>query len=226
MERPISLSKKQIKGLDSKAINILGMPEELLIENAARGALEVLVGKRIIPQKVYIFAGTGNNGADSLALGRHLVNRGVNISIFLVKHKKEPNKQVNFLLNILRKIMPEEEIKEITSSAGIENHLNRFIPGSLIADGIFGIGYRPPLEKFYKELFSAINKGAPKLIAIDIPSGLGCDSPDIDEIAVEADYTVSFISFKRSFLTESGRKHTGEVFIKDIGISREILQEL
>jgi len=220
------LSSQQLRSLDEKAKKILGLSETILIENASRACLEALLEVSSLPKRVGIFSGRGNNSADSLALARHLLNRGVDLEIFLVLAGKPFNKEVEFQLNILRKILSAEKIKVFNKREELVC-LEKIIPEfDLVVDGIFGIGFKGPLIPFYKELIRLINQKARKILAVDIPSGLPADNLEIDEQVIKAFLTVTFLASKISFFLEGGSQYTGEVIVKDIGVSKDVLQAL
>jgi len=220
------LPRDALRILDSKAKDILGIPENILIENASRGILEALKEENILPRCACIFAGRGNNGADSLALARHLLNRNVDLDVFLVLNGGSCNKEVQFQLQILEKIIDKRRIKTLNNKEDLISLVTDIKSKDLIIDGMFGIGFRPPLDSFYKDLFVVINNNSRKTIAVDIPSGLSADDGLVDETAIRADTTVTFVSPKIGFFTGEGPEYTGKILVKDIGISPDALKKL
>jgi len=221
-----TLPKSQLRMLDQRAKKNLGIPENILIENASRGMFEVLEQERICYTRVCICAGRGNNGADSLALGRHLLNRAVPVSVILVQQEKPLNNECAFQLTILQKMYPGLSVWVVDTERDV-TRMSPFLKNSdLVIDGIFGIGFQPPLDTFHQMVFRYINSYAKRVVACDIPSGLSADEGTIDTIAVKADWTVSFISAKPGFFLQNGPSYVGKIFVKDIGVSDKILQSL
>ncbi len=219
------LSREELRRLDAKAKDILGIPENILIENASRGALEVVLGKGISFNKTAVFAGRGNNSADSLAFARHIINRGSDVDVFLILDDKPYNPRVEFQLSILKKILPPEKIKKLHTPKDLEEII--LLDGrTLIVDGIFGIGFIPPLKEFYSRLFAIINNSKARVLSIDIPSGISADEGVLDNPAVKADITVTFLGMKKGFLPEKSREFLGDVEVKDIGVSYDVLEQL
>ena len=221
-----ALDKDSLRALDDKAKNILKIPENILIENASRGIVDVLKEIKMLPRKACIFAGKGNNGADSLALARHLFNMGVEVDVFLALNKGSFNKEVEFQLQILKRIMGGGRIINLGDLSDLKSVDNIIKSKDLTIDGVFGIGFKPPLDDFYRLLFEVINNNSSRILSADIPSGLCADSGLIDGIAVKADITVSFVSSKTGFFLGEGPEYTGKIFVKDIGISKDALQKL
>lgn len=221
-----ALSKDTLRMFDKKAQSILGIPENILIENASRGLLDVLSEQNILPCKIGIVSGRGNNAADSLALARHLINRDIDVDVFLALNRKGYNRQVEFQLNILKKIMDRNKITILNDTNDFCSLGAQLVSKDWLIDGIFGIGFKPPLDDFYKELFRIINSLSKNILAVDIPSGLSCDEGCIDEVAVKAKITLSFIGPKLGFFKDQGPLYTGKIVVKDIGISYNVLNNL
>ncbi|MBN2120582.1 MAG: NAD(P)H-hydrate epimerase [Candidatus Omnitrophica bacterium] len=226
MKKKNTLKKSELRDFDNKAKNLLGIPENILIENASRGILEVILKENLSCDRTCIFAGRGNNGADSLALTRHLLNRGLKVDIFLVLGGKHYNKEVEFQLGILKKIIGEKRIKVLNTEEDFKYLKESLSLYDLLVDGIFGIGFKTPLDSFHKELFKIINSARRPVLAVDIPSGLSCDSARIDQEAIKASYTVTFVAEKESFFMGKGPDYVGKIFVKDIGVSRDALKRL
>ncbi|UCF43773.1 MAG: NAD(P)H-hydrate epimerase, partial [Planctomycetota bacterium] len=90
----------------------------------------------------------------------------------------------------------------------------------MVVDGLFGTGLKGPLSAGYKELIEVINAQESPILAIDIPSGLDCDSGRPLGAAIRASYTVTFVAVKRGFTVgdAAATQYTGEVFVASIGV--------
>src|SRR5881409_833004 len=82
------LSRDEVRELDRRAISEFGMPGVVLMENAGRGAAELLVSLGI-HGRVLICCGKGNNGGDGFVIARHLGNRGVPVRLGLFCRPEE-----------------------------------------------------------------------------------------------------------------------------------------
>src|SRR5438105_416450 len=98
MAEPFWLSRDEVRALDRRAIDGFGVPGVVLMENAGRGAAELLM--RLNPEKkpVVILCGPGNNGGDGFVMARHLDNAGYAVDVHvLAKSNREPtDADVNF----------------------------------------------------------------------------------------------------------------------------------
>src|SRR5438270_10043097 len=82
------LSRDEVRGLDRRAIDEWGMPGAVLMENAGRGAAELLRALGI-HGRVLVCCGKGNNGGDGLVLARHLDNWNVAVGVMLFARAEE-----------------------------------------------------------------------------------------------------------------------------------------
>lgn len=220
-----ALSLEKVKGLEEKARKVLGISEAVLVENAARNLIEIWENFLRQYKKILVLSGRGNNGADSLALARHFINRKLKPRVYLVDlESRGLTSQRQEQLQILEKIFPSG-IKNLSSMKDVKVLSSVLKESDLVIDGIFGIGFKPPLFDSYKELFSLVNKYSSCVLSIDIPSGLSKDG-FLDEVGIEADFTVTFIAPKEALFLGKGPEHSGKIFVKDIGVSRDVLEKL
>lgn len=162
-------------------------------------------------KKVAVFCGTGNNGGDGLAVARILYLKGFDVDVFVknMKGKFSDNASVN--LKRLR------DLSGISVREFKEADPYNFDTKTIIVDALFGTGLSRPLEDSFKELVEVLNRETCIKISVDIPSGLSADIISSDEGSVfRADYTLSFQSWKKSFLHPETGKYAGKVIILDI----------
>lgn len=201
----------EMKAYDRFTIEQVGLPSLLLMERAALEAVQVIL-QQFHPHKVLIVAGGGNNGGDALAVGRILAEKG---------------KTVTFFMPSLDGRITEETLKqrEVLLRLGFSIH-NHFPKGEydIVVDGLFGIGLSRALEGIYLESVAKINalkeKGA-GIVSLDIPSGICADSGRIMGDAVKADVTVTFQFPKAGHYFYPGKKYTGNLFVRSVGIVGE-----
>lgn len=200
------LSVEQLREFDLRVQLEYGLSERLLIENAARSALEVILAEDDSDRYV-VFAGCGNNGADGLALARHLHVRAKDVKVFISGPQEKCNAEFKFQLNVLKKLIPDCFISDA-------DHIPADVP---VIDAVFGIGFRGRITSQYARLFRTINKFS-RIISLDVPSGVPADGGECDPAAVKADITISFIAGKKAFVDPACKNYCGKVLIKDIGI--------
>ncbi|UKB85516.1 NAD(P)H-hydrate dehydratase [Chryseobacterium sp. MEBOG06] len=167
-------------------------------------------------KKIAVFCGNGNNGGDGLAIARMLYQKGFDVDIFVNGPKGKFSEDA--LVNLKR-------LRDITGiSVRKLNQIEQynFDDKTIIIDALFGTGLNRALEGEYKILVDQLNTKGSLKISIDIPSGLPADGMlENDKLPLKADYTLSFQSWKRSFLHPETGKYTGKVVILDIDLSKE-----
>jgi NAD(P)H-hydrate epimerase len=217
------LTRQQVRDFDAWAIETASVPGVVLMENAGSGCAEIVLAQleKRIGSKVCVFCGPGNNGGDGFVIARHLKNAGVDVAIALCgpASKIKDDAEVNY------KIACKMEIKITefdTASANIEKEIETFAGDSdLIVDAIFGTGLTGVLRADFVRLINAINSLNKPIVAVDIPSGLDCDTGESLGAAIKAVSTVTFAAAKKGFLNPHSAQFTGQVYIASIGIEPE-----
>lgn len=214
-----AFNAKQAQRLDRFAIEQLGIPSVVLMENAGREAahevLKILKNKK--KKSVCIFCGTGNNGGDGFVVARHLFNAGIRVKVFLIGKLQDLKKDPAVNYQILRKLKcPIEVIQSVNKK--VLKDLNH---SDVIVDAIFGIGLSRKIEEPFESIIKAINQSKKIIVAVDVPSGLNVTTGKIFGICIKAHLTVTLAVMKKGFLTRQGKSFAGKVVLVDIGIPRK-----
>jgi NAD(P)H-hydrate epimerase len=97
----------------------------------------------------------------------------------------------------------------------------------LIIDAIFGTGLSEPPRDPFAEIVKAIADSENPVLAIDVPSGLDCDTGEpLGPAVVVADRTITFVAPKTGFRNPNAAKYLGEVSVGDIGCPRELIDRV
>ena len=215
------MARDQVRAFDAWAINTLGIPGVVLMENAGRSCAELIEEKlkNITGRKVCIFCGTGNNGGDGYVIARHLINRGIKVTVVVCGDRNKIKGDAKTNLDILEQM--GESIELLNPADGdIAGQVERFIAGAgVIVDSLFGTGLRGQLSDEYRQLIESINACDRPVLAVDIPSGLECDAGEPLGAAIRAAWTVTFVAVKKGFVSENAAQYTGEIFVASIGIA-------
>jgi NAD(P)H-hydrate epimerase len=194
----MSLSRAEVRELDRRAIEEFGVPGVVLMENAGRGAAEVLM--RLNPEKyeTLIVCGAGNNGGDGFVMARHLDLHGVQVSVRLIGHpdKLSPDAALNY--HIVERSRIDCAVWEPPTSDRPLYELQGSYDGWVV-DALFGTGLTGAVREPYDRVIAAINKSGGGILAVDIPSGLDCDTGKPLGPCVRADHTVTFVAPKAGF---------------------------
>jgi hydroxyethylthiazole kinase-like uncharacterized protein yjeF len=216
----IVMTREQVRAFDGWAINTLGIPGVVLMENAGRSCAELIKDKLtgVATPRVCIFCGTGNNGGDGYVIARHLLTSGFSVVVVVCgdRSKIKGDAKINF--DILERI--GQTISQLNLDADVVGQVRAFAAGcDMLVDALFGTGLKGQLGNEYKELIESINAQNIPILAVDIPSGLDCDTAMPLGAAIRAAYTVTFIAVKSGFtFTSRAAQYTGEIFIASIGV--------
>ena len=214
------MSREEIRAVDSWAINEVKTPGVVLMENAGRTCAELITQKLAgTPNpNVCIFCGTGNNGGDGYVIARHLLNSGFQVIVVICGQPTSVKGDARINLEILQNLAHRIEHLDL-SAPNMNTRISRFAAGAdMIVDGLFGTGLRGQVKHDYKQLIESINALGCPIVAVDIPSGLDCDTGEPLGAAIRATYTVTFVAVKKGFAATGASQYTGEVFLASIGV--------
>jgi NAD(P)H-hydrate epimerase len=226
-------TSSQMQALDRTAINKIGIPGIVLMENAGMGTVEMMEQEfgPVRNKSAIIFVGPGNNGGDGLVIGRHVLQRGgFPFLVFLVPPEKltgdaEINAKVCAHSNIpFMVILQEQEIEQITDE--IKN-LHFAHPVHCLVDALFGTGLKRNLEGRFAAVVNLINDMSRTrqwpVTAVDMPSGLSADTGHPLGCSVKADLTVTYGLAKPGHYLNNTLL-VGNVKVIDIGIPDQVIQ--
>ncbi len=213
------LSAEAMARVDRAAIEELGIPSMVLMENAAIGVADA-VG-RSFPEAgaVAIFCGPGNNGGDGLAIGRQLAARGHRVACFLALEGRELHGAAAAQLEICRALGPElVRLIEIGPDDDLRPPVDAAREADLVVDALFGTGLARPLEGRYAELVEALDALAVPKLAVDLPSGLSGSRIEPIGPHLTADLTVTFGALKPAQVFPPAADAAGQVVVADLGL--------
>jgi len=207
------LKAAEMVRIDRMAIEGIGIPSLVLMENAARGAFEVLRKRFPTAKRVLVVAGRGNNGGDGLALGRMLYLSGCDVDVFLPLGS--PKGDADIQLSILRNL----GVLPLSKSPDWRCY-------DLVVDAIFGTGFEPPVRGEAAKVIESINSAGVPVLAVDVPSGLSANTGKLFQPCVKADVTVTFQFPKVCHILYPAAKFCGDVVVKDISIPESLAEDV
>ena len=199
------LTNAEMKEIERTAIEDKGIPSLILMENAARGAVDVILSQN--PKNVIVFAGKGNNGGDGLSIARMLITNGIKTKIVFIGEKDKATPDCKKNLEILKAY--NADIVYNTENINISDY-------DLVVDALIGTGLSRKLNDKYSNIVNLINKGK-FIVAVDCPTGVNSDNGNDYGIAVNADITVTFHLPKIGLLLYPAFYHIGKLIVKNIG---------
>jgi len=211
----------QIKGIDNCTIENQGISSIDLMERASLAVYEKLIRKLDLKYPVYVFAGSGNNGGDALAIARMLLVNHYNIYVFLVNPNNSLSPDCAINKERLEHLIPVHIIREGKDIPSIT-------PNSIVIDSLFGSGLNRCVNGIHYEVIKAINSSECKVYSIDMPSGLFVEdnSDNNPNGIVHSDDVFTFQFPKLSLLLPESNKAYKKMNIVDIGLCERCIGEL
>ena len=232
----LTLTRAQVRDLDRRATEEFGLPGVVLMENAGRGAADLLT--RLNPDRLptVILCGPGNNGGDGFVMARHLDNRGWPVTVWLVR--PEAGRSFGFAraaAAVDRKLSPDCAVNaeawaharplktnDQPGPAWTEALVADVQAAGWVVDALFGTGLTRPPEAPFDEFIPFLNASGKPVLAVDVPTGLDCDTGRPLGHAVKAAHTATFVAPKRGFAAAAD--WLGEVHVVDIGAPRALVE--
>lgn len=216
------ITTDQMREVDRAMIEDFGITLLQMMENAGRNLGEVVVrtmfdgsqqGKRVL-----ITAGSGGNGGGALAAARHLSNRGCYVIVLLVVgDESRITDAVRHQLSTL-----EEMGVPVRSVADSEISLAEYGDFDVIIDGLLGYSLNGDPREPVATVIQQVNESGVPVVSNDIPSGIDSTTGKIFEPAVHATATVTIALPKTAFENVDVRRVTGDLFLGDISVPREL----
>jgi len=212
----------EMSAWDRETIHTIGIPGITLMESASREAVNVLLEEygAVDGAVIHCFAGAGNNGGDALALARHLLDLGAEVTVFHTRPKKGYRGETRTNLRWAQKLgIP------LIHLAGIS--LDALPQPDIIVDGLLGTGFQGTLRQDFLDLVRAINRLGQRafVLSVDIPSGLNGLTGRPQPEAVLADATATFQSPKLGLVMPEATPFTGALHVCPIGIPVKVQED-
>lgn len=160
--------------------------------------------------------GSGNNGGDALVAMTYLQGKGWQTTAYLIKAREPQDALVNTYLQSGGTCLAFDKDTGFRQfDAGMRAH-------AFLLDGILGTGIKLPLRGSARQVMAHLHtlEDIPTTIAVDCPSGIDCDSGEVDQAAIRADWTLCMAAVKQGMLRFPAFEKTGEISLVDIGLDQ------
>lgn len=218
------LTSVQMRDVDRKTIEEIGIPGAVLMENAGLRVAAAVRG--VFPEKegleVVVVAGRGNNGGDGFVAARHLHGDGYAVAVILLGRVSDLKGDALLNARICRNV--GVLLVEAPDAASWSKSRRLLRGAGAVIDAVFGTGLVKPAEGLNARVIEDIN-GSPGLkVSVDVPSGLSSDTARLTGPAVRADMTVALAAPKICHVLPPAEGHVGVLVIADIGIPKFLLE--
>lgn len=217
---PVALTAKQNRQFDRLAIAQFGISGLVLMENAGRGVAESLLNERV-DGPVLICCGKGNNGGDGFVIARHLSIHGIATQTVLWANPEELQGDAKTNFEILRRCGLTWEVGDDLTK------FEQMLDGcSWVVDCLLGTGVQGDPRPPFNQVIDAINRSKKLVLAVDVPSGLNCDTGEPSGHTIRAVRTCTFVATKPGYQQPAAREFVGAVQVIPIGTPPAVLQTL
>ncbi len=176
-----------------------------LMCKAGTKAAEIICERlNVSGKKIAVLCGNGNNGGDGFVIADYLYGVGAEVTV-VTPFGKPATENARYYYDKLQFVEKSDTFQQ-----------NKDF--DVIIDALFGIGFNRAPSDDVTEFFEKVNKHTAVKVAVDIPSGVDCDTGAVYTTAIKADFTVTFIALKPCFVLPAGSDYCGEVIVADIGV--------
>lgn len=215
------LTVAEMQQVDRRAIEEVGVPGLVLMENAAIGVTDALGRSFPDARRIVVLAGPGNNGGDGFAVARQLDARNYDVRTLGLEGRLSGDAAVQ------REICRRQQLKldELEASALVEAALETARAADLVVDALFGTGLSRPLGGELAALCPALRDSGVPVLAVDLPSGLAGDSARPIGPHLTADLTVTFAAPQPAHVLAPACDAVGELVVADLGVTPALVEE-
>ncbi|MEW5977766.1 MAG: NAD(P)H-hydrate dehydratase [Acidobacteriota bacterium] len=224
------LTASQMREVDELTTTRFGVPSLVLMENAGAAVAREMERcfSGLISQRIVVLCGKGNNGGDGFVVARHLIMRGGAPQVVLFCNPSELKGDALANYQILEKM--EWPVRVLSESSSSDHELQQFFEGiteAIVVDALLGTGIRLPVAGFVGKVLNVLAKH-PRLVAVDVPSGLDCEKLDFvatDLLAPIAELTVTFTAPKPAHVFYPAARHSRHWVVAPIGTPEQALRD-
>lgn len=216
------LTTKEMKILDADTCDKKGISSLELMEDAGRKIYECFLDECKPDKnkaKITIISGLGNNGGDSLVVGRYLIENDYDVKVVIVGdifHLSDETK-----INLERLVTLKVDVFYLNQPSLIKTFDILIKESNFIIEGLFGIGLNRGIEGICYQAIETINDNNVYVFSIDIPSGINGNNGNVENIAVEASFTAIVQNYKLGNLLNDALDYHGKSKVLDVGILQD-----
>jgi hydroxyethylthiazole kinase-like uncharacterized protein yjeF len=208
-----------------------------MMEDAGRNLARAIANRQAVDgQPILILVGPGNNGGDGLVAAHYLHQAGAQVHAYLWQRRGEGDPNLERLRGDGISLVWSKDDVDRTTLRGCVRQ------AAVIVDALLGVGISRAIEGELREILTIVQAELralrtesalmpsvpsvsfyPRVFAVDCPTGLNCDTGELDPASLPADVTVTFGCPKTGLLRFPGAEAVGEIVVADIGIPSDLL---
>src|SRR5450759_3510444 len=224
-------TRSQIRSIEKHTYNEYGMPSIVLMERAGQAVEDAALNieeedaEEGLRQHFVVLCGTGGNGGDGFVAARDLLFAGFPVVVFAVPAKGRPSDDAETERAFLERVAPENTVVDVTDEEVLGKIEESIDEDAIVIDALFGIGLDRTVSGMAEDIIEIVNASlAHAIVAVDIPSGIDCDTGVALGTPVFASDTVTFGLPKLGLYMGAGAEAAGEVHVEQL-IYPDILLE-
>lgn len=208
--------------IDRRASEEFGIPAKVLMERAGLAVFEAV--KEILPKpgKIAVLCGKGNNGGDGFVVARLAKQHGYTVYCLVAAEEDDlaPDAAEQMRIARLQGLDPI-----FVSDSRWGHKLDVLGHFDVLVDALLGIGAKNEVRGPIKDAILAINRSGVPVVAVDVPSGIECDTGEELGDSVWAMRTVTFGLPKPFLFGGIGQEHSGYWTVAEIGYPTTLLRD-
>jgi len=219
------LSGEQMRSVDRRAIDAMGIPGLELMEAAGTGVAEAFLADypAATNRRIVVLCGKGNNGGDGLVAARHLLRRGLRPTVVLLA--AETDLRGDAAHNLARALEAGVDVRTVEDEAAWETVRAVLDGGPLVLDAVLGTGVHGGARGLAARAIDDLNRATARVVAIDLPSGVDADRPSVAGNAVRAERTYTLCRPKLALVMPPASRLAGDWRVIPIGIPDQAVRE-
>ena len=213
------LKAREMKRVEEHASKY-GLSYQRMMENAgaacARNIRSILEKQRPSARNIAVVCGKGNNGGDGFVIARKLFESGYRAAVILAGgYPATPQSETAFGQ------IAELSVPCVWYTTDRAKALQTIKNADCVVDALFGFSFYGEISRELLPLFQEMNDSAALKVAVDVPSGVYCDSGLCDPACFSADYTIAISALKPAHILHPASDHCGDIIVASIGIPTE-----
>jgi hydroxyethylthiazole kinase-like uncharacterized protein yjeF len=229
-----------------RAADSQGLSYAKMMDSAGRAVSSWLEKRGVLDKHILVLVGPGNNGGDGLVAARYLHQAGAAVSVYCWQRQLEGDANWNLALSTGMTVVQCDQDPRYA-------RLRRLVAGAdYILDSLLGTGVSRPITGTLQQLLATVGRGiakrksdsksglfvdmvpaasgeptaVPLVVAVDVPSGLNCDTGEADAVTLPADVTITFAFPKVGQFLFPGAGYVGKLVVADIGIPAKLCPDV
>jgi NAD(P)H-hydrate epimerase len=206
-------TREQSRQLDENTITSFGIDSITLMEIAGQKAADLIRTQTKNGASGIYICGKGNNAGDALVAARYLTEQaGHSVTILFAAGHDDLSTDTQRNYELIKKLADHgAPVTFLTDTNSVS-----WRDFDYAVDGMIGTGLTSDLRQPMSDLTDSLNQADIQSFAMDIPTGLNCDTGKILGTCIQADHTITFGTNKIGFYLDDGPSVTGTITLADL----------